>query len=506
MMALAYLYRPDLRKLVVQMLPFQTLIIIDKTAAIPVYQQIANQLIHLVRDGVLTPGSSLPGSREMALLLQVHRKTIVAAYQELFTQDWIETIPRKGVFVSQNLPDIKPRSFKASANTPAYAGNTGFSFHTIAAPTGMKLKAMECRYYINDGLPDPRMAPVDLLMREYRRLYNQAAQKKSVMFGDTTGDLNLRKEMVQFLSDTRGLNIDLNNILITHGAQMAIFIAARLILKPGDTVIVGEPSYYMADLIFQQSGARLIKVPVDENGIDVDAIEKICRKKKPALLYIIPHHHHPTTVTLSADRRMKLLELIRTYKFAVIEDDYDYDFHYSGGPILPLASAWHGGNVIYIGSLTKTMAASIRMGYMIAPKNFINEAARFRRIIDLRGDNLLEESLAVLFKQGDMQRHLKKSVKLYHERRDRFCHLLEKELGDVLSFQKPSGGMALWVRFHKKYPLPTMAARAAAHGLFMSDGSVYSTGAVNYNGLRIGFASLNDKEQDVIVGILKKLV
>jgi GntR family transcriptional regulator / MocR family aminotransferase len=152
------------------------------------------------------------------------------------------------------------------------------------------------------------------------------------------------------------------------------------------------------------------------------------------------------------------------------------------------------------------MAASIRLGYMIAPENFINEAARFRRIIDLRGDNLLEEAIAVLFKQGDMQRHLKKSVKLYHERRDRFCHLLEKEMGNVLTFQKPSGGLALWARFHKKYPLPTMATRAAAHGLFMSDGSVYSTGAVNHNGLRIGFASLNEKEQDAIVGILKKLV
>ena len=505
-MALAYLYRPDCRKLVVQMLPFQTLITIDKTAAIPVYQQIANQLIHLIRDGVITPGSSLPGSREMALLLQVHRKTIVAAYQELFTQDWIETIPRKGVLVSHNLPDIKPRSFKAAANIPAYAGNAGFTFHTIAAPPGMKLKAVEFRHYINDGLPDPRMAPVDLLMREYRSLYHHAAHKKTVMYGDTTGALNLRKEMVQFLSGTRGLNIDMNNILVTHGAQMAIFIAAQLLLQPGDTVIVGEPSYYMADLIFQQSGARLIKVPVDENGIDVDAIEKICRKKKTALLYIIPHHHHPTTVTLGADRRMKLLELIRTYKFAVIEDDYDYDFHYSGSPILPLASARHSGNVIYIGSLTKTMAASIRLGYMIAPENFINEAARFRRIIDLRGDNLLEEAIAVLFKQGDMQRHLKKSVKLYHERRDRFCHLLEKEMGNVLTFQKPSGGLALWARFHKKYPLPTMATRAAAHGLFMSDGSVYSTGAVNHNGLRIGFASLNEKEQDTIVGILKKLV
>lgn len=115
--------------------------------------------------------------------------------------------------------------------------------------------------------------------------------------------------MVQFLSATRGLNIDEHNILMTHGAQMAIYLAAKMILKPGATVITGEPNYFLADTVFRQSGAKLLRVPVDEHGMDVEAVARMCRKKRPDLLYIIHHHHHPTTVTLSADRRMKLLEL-----------------------------------------------------------------------------------------------------------------------------------------------------------------------------------------------------
>jgi GntR family transcriptional regulator/MocR family aminotransferase len=206
-----------------------------------------------------------------------------------------------------------------------------------------------------------------------------------------------------------------------------------MILKDGSAVVVGEPNYFMANMIFQQCGAKLVNVAVDDSGIDVDAIEKICKRKKPDMLYIIPHHHHPTTVTLSADRRMKLLQLIRAYKLPVIEDDYDYDFHYSSSPILPLASADHGGNVIYIGSLTKTLAPSIRVGYMVAPENFINETAQLRRLIDIRGDNLLEEALAVLFNNGTMQRHLKKSVKLYHQRRDILCKSVKKRNGCVIS-------------------------------------------------------------------------
>ena len=136
-------------------------------------------------------------------------------------------------------------------------------------------------------------------------------------------------------------------------------------MKPGAAVIVGEPSYRMANMIFEHFGARLIKVPVDDNGIDVDAIENICKKKRPDMLYVIPHHHHPTTVTLSANRRMKLLDIIRNFKLPVIEDDYDYDFHYNKTPILPLASADHNGYVLYIGSITKSFASSVRIGYLV---------------------------------------------------------------------------------------------------------------------------------------------
>jgi Transcriptional regulators containing a DNA-binding HTH domain and an aminotransferase domain (MocR family) and their eukaryotic orthologs len=501
---LGYLYSPVVTKPVVQMLPFQTLLTINKQSGAPVYQQISNGLINLIREGVIKPGAALPGSREMALLLKVHRKTIVAAYQELFMQDWIETIPRKGVIVSQRLPEIKPRSFKAAARIPAYAGNTGFTFNKTRVMLSSAARAADHRLIINDGFPDHRLAPIDLLMREYRSLYNSPGIKRYAAYGSALGPLSLRTAMVQFLSESRGLNITPGNVLLTHGAQMAIYIAAGMILQPGDTVLVGEPNYFLADVIFQQFGAKLVRIPLDENGIDVDAIAKICKRQKPRLLYIIPHHHHPTTVTLSADRRMKLLELIREYKLPVIEDDYDYDFHYSSSPILPLASADHGGNVIYIGSFTKTMATFVRVGYMIAPENFISEAALQRRTIDIRGDNLLEEALALLLKNGDMQRHLKKSVKVYHERRDLLCQLLERELKDAVTFRKPSGGMAVWTQFHEKYPLPAIAAKVSAQGLFMTDGSNYSYGTKNHNALRFGFASLNEKEMREVVAIIKQ--
>lgn len=486
------------------MLPFKTLISIDKSLDTAVYLQIANSLVNLIRSGIIKPGIMLPGSREMAAILEVHRKTVVAAYEELFVQDWIETIPRKGVMVSQQLPEIKPRSFDPGKNKSGYSSDAVFNFKKLTTATAAPPNTKEYKIIINDGFPDARIAPVGLLLKEYRNLFDGDAPNVLGMQGDRAGSFNLRTAIASFLSGTRGLTITAQNVLLSRGAQMAIYMAAAMILKHGSTVIVGEPNYFMANMIFEQFGATLIRVPVDENGIDVDAIERICQKKKPSLMYIIPHHHHPTTVTLSANRRMKLIQLITHYNIPVIEDDYDYDFHYSGNPIMPLASADHGGNVIYIGSLTKFLAPTLRVGYMAAPANFIQQAAQLKLMIDIRGDSLLEEALAALSAAGHIQRHLKKSVKLYHQRRDMFCDLLEQELKGIVSFTCPQGGMAVWAKFNKKYPLPVIAQRVAAQGLYMVNGSYYNTGSTSYNALRMGYASLNEKEMQQAVGIIKK--
>lgn len=484
------------------MIPFKTLIPIDRRGRSPVYQQIAHALVRLIREGVLRPGAALPSSRDMALLLGVHRKTVTAAYQELEGQDWVVVEGRKGVRVSPQLPVLKPRSFGQAQRSPGYRQQAGFIYRKTEPRLPAPAQGAH-RLVITDGSPDPRLAPVDALLKEYRSLYNRRPQHRQAQYPDQGGAAGLRSALASFLADTRGLDISPAHLLITAGAQMAIYVAARMILKPGSTVVVGQPNYAIADWVFEQCGARLLRVPVDDQGLDVDHIARLCRRRAPDLLYIIPHHHHPTTVTLSAERRMKLLELIREYRIPVIEDDYDYDFHYHNSPILPLASADHGGMVLHIGSVTKLLATNFRMGYLVAPEQFITSAIQQAKSIHIRGDYFLEEALGNLFRQGDMQRHIKKAVKIYHGRRDRFCGLLASELGDRVSFRRPLGGLAVWVRFAEGLPLAEVATRASRLGLYMSDGSFYDSGHVRYNGLRMGFAALEDREIDETVGILQ---
>jgi GntR family transcriptional regulator/MocR family aminotransferase len=491
----------------VQTLPFQSLIPIDRTAATPIYQQLANGMIKLIREGKIKPGYGLPASRALAEQMGLNRTTVVAAYEELRIQDWIEVLPRKGIFISSQLPVIKPRTFRNERRSTTDEDPEQDFFLKL---TSQKAAPPDKRPYlliVNDGYPDARMAPLSILFSKYRSLSGKNSLDKLLMSGTVAGSNNLRTELASFLSKTRGVDITADHVMATRGAQLAIYIAARMILKPGSTVIVGALSYHLANEVFVQAGATLRKVKVDENGMDVDEIEKICKEKRPDLLYIIPHHHHPTTVTLSSERRMKLLQIIQKYRLPVIEDDYDYDFHYDNRPILPLASADHKGLVVYIGSITKTLAPSIRMGYIVASKAFIWQAAQLRKVMEIRGDVLMEESVASLYSSGEMQRHINRSVKLYKIRRDMFCEMLVRELGDRVRFNKPSGGMAIWITFDQKYPLPELSKKLAIQGIYMNDGSQYDdTGEVAPNSLRIGFASMNEKEMKVLTGALGELL
>ncbi len=479
---------------------------IDKSLETPVYLQISGAIVHLIRMGRLQKGLRLPGSRELGEQLAVNRMTAVAAYEELAAQGWVTMEPRKGAFVKISPTLSSPRKILEIQETFELPDQTGFDFqHQKVIPSPSPEFPMATKLVLNDGYPDPRLAPMEDLLRSIRSLARKAANQKYLMPGGAQGTLILRETLASYLSDTRGLGLKAENILITKGAQMGIYLSAALLIKPGDGVISGEPGYAQADLTFQQAGAKIYPVNVDNDGVDIDQIERLCKTKKIRAIYVIPHHHHPTTTTLSPERRVRLLDLASTYRFALIEDDYDYDFHYAGKQMMPMASLDRKGNVIYVGTLTKSLAPAIRYGFIAAPASFIRSATQLRKYIDAQGDSLVENAVAALYKDGTIARHLKKSLKLYKERRDHFCALLQRELSTHIDFRVPEGGMAVWARFtHKK--LPEVAAAAYKKGLVISDGTDYDRGKNKYNSACLGFAALNETEQVKVVSILKEVL
>jgi GntR family transcriptional regulator/MocR family aminotransferase len=486
------------------MIVLTSLLTIDKKLSTPVYLQLANGITGLVRKGILKPGTALPSSRELAQSMQLHRKTVIAAYDELYAQNWVEVYPRKGIFIAKNLPVISSQPLPKNSPAQGVATQTHYTIGKEITLRQDMYKALPGKnLVINDGFPDTRLAPVDLLVREYRRFGNYHFTQRYLGYGPEQGAESLRRELARFFAETRGLHAGPENIMITKGVQMAMYLVSQLLLSKNDTVIVPDPGYQGANDVFEQAGARLAFVPVDDKGMDMAAVEEVCKNNKVKLLYVIPHHHRPTTVTLSPERRMQLLELARKYRFAIIEDDYDYDFRYDSNAVLPLASADDCGSVIYVGSFAKTLAPGIRIGFMVAPQNLIMQAARLRKLIDRQGEQLLEEAMANLLKNGDIGRHLKKTNKLYHERRDVFCALLNDKLHGKVSFKIPHGGFAVWTQYLQHIQPKQVAEKASVLGLTLSNGTGYYQQEKDNPGfVRLGFASMNVKELEQAVDIL----
>jgi GntR family transcriptional regulator/MocR family aminotransferase len=501
---LDYIYIPVFTINTAQLLPYKSLVQVDRNATISLHIQVCNIFIALITNGTLQPADLLPSSRVLAQLIGINRNTVKLAYEELISQGWAESLERKGIFVLSKLP-------VRSKTTPIDAGKHLDSkesfpwnndFEKILPNENLQNVALA----IDDGFPDVRLAPVDLLMREYRSLSRRYHGKNFLKYNNAMGSEQLRLALQHYLANSRGLITGAENILITKGSQMGIYLAAQLLIRPGDHIAVGVSNYGSADDTFKFSGANLLRIPVDEYGMDIDQLENALKKSKIKAVYVVPHHHFPTTVTMSMNRRLKLLNLAKEYSFAIIEDDYDFDFHYDNNPYLPLASIDHHHNVIYIGSISKTFAPALRIGFMVASSAFIEAAASIRQLIDKQGDTLLEEAIAVLFNDGEMDRHFRKSLKIYKQRRNSFCEMLKADFKDIIYFKIPEGGLGVWANFDPKIDLIKTSKEAVKNGLYIGNGTYYQNECFSPNALRMGFASLRDEEMLQALDILKKVI
>ena len=493
------------------MIPFKSLLAIDKASATPVFVQLSDQFAQLIRAGMLPAGQRLPGTRQLADLLAINRQTVVAAYDEAMAQGWLESRPGSGTFVAGHLPEVRPQTLNSGGNASTLnngittAIQPGYAFESLPFLVRPVL-TQSGELHLDDGFPDSRLAPLAELGRAYRSYFRWGNPQKHFGYGDTKGHPLLREQLAQYLNETRGLRTTPDNILITRGSIMGLHLASQVLLRPGDVVVTGETTWAGATMNFRKAGATVLTVPVDAHGIDVDALAVLAETTPIRLVSVTPHHHYPTTVTLRPDRRVRLLQLAEQHGFAILEDDYDYDFHYLSRPILPLASADPNGMVVYIGSLTKSVAPAFRVGYVVAPTALVDELARLRRIIDRQGDTMLEFAVGQLFKTGDLKRHFRKALRTYHARRDHFCNLLTTELPDVVQFTKPDGGLAVWATFGPAIDMEQLAERAAQNGLYIANGLIHNPSGQVMNGTRLGFASSTEAELERCVAVLKKVM
>lgn len=475
------------------MIHFSAFINIDKDSPEPYYMQVANQLADAIQKGYLKEGLKLPGSRKMAIQLGVHRNTVASSYELLADRGWVSAKSGQGTLVNYN----KNSQNALPEGHPVQAGFSFKRWSLLDSP----FESIQADILMDDGIPDSRIAHLDSIARLLHINMKRKGTVSKLSFNNHAAQQYFKERLTEYLNQSRGLRVKTDQVLVSRSQELGLYMIAETLLEPGDMVVVGELSYFATNMILQKTGAKMKTVPVDKEGIDVCALEELCKKKSIRMVYLNSHYHYPTTVTLSAERRIKLLELSHQYQFIILEDDYDFEFDYSGKPNLPIAAKDEKGMVIYIGTFGSTMPSAFRPGFIVAPTNLIKEIDKFRQVMDKYGDPIGELALGEMIEDREIQRHLKLILPEYKKRRDFTCTLLAKQLGDRLDFDVPDGGLAIWTTWNKDVNLLKMSKNCLKDGLYIPPYVLYQN--QNLRGFRIGFGSLAESEIATAIDIMK---
>ena len=476
---------------------FTRYIRIHRNKVEPIYLQIAYQFINAVQRGYLPLGTKISGSRVLAEELGVHRKTIIAAFDELQAQGWVEIIPKKGTFVGN------PQLTKTLTSTTNKREDAGFTFRKsflLDSP----FEKNECDYHFNDGQPDYRLVNLDELSRFYRSSLKRKQVLKRLGDFSSRGNPYFLSQLGYYLNVTRSIHVSKDNILVAKNKELLLFSLAKQLIQPGDCVLVGELSFFFANMIFQQAGATIKTIPLDKDGLDVSYIRSHFKKGEIRCLYLNSHNFYPTTIALSEKRRKELVQLAHDYSFIILEDNDDYEFQYEKSAIPSLFHLDNNGIVVYIGSFGKILNPTFQIGFMLAPKNFTQEMAKFLQVLEPQEDLVLEQVLGEMIEEGSGIRYQKKASKTYKEKRDDFAEILQENLGNVCSYEIPTGGLAFWIQFKVTISLNQLVKHCKKNNLFLPRICLYQNQQIT--ALRLGFGHLNKEEMTQVVLLLKKSV
>lgn len=478
---------------------FETIDIQSDTSQ-AIYIQIAQQITDAIQRGILPAGSKLPGTRQIAQIIGVHRKTVVAAFEELNVQDWVKTYPNKGTYVIENnLAEQRPlkSNYSKKFTPPSFSFKQTHLFDLPDYP-------QKTDYFFTDGTPDIRINAV----QQWQKYYTATARRKTV-WNNQKWYLPHRKplhaQLSNYLNITRGLRISSDNLLITQNAGMSLYLLTEILLDKEDTIAVAEKNYYKANMIFQKNGTKVKAIPTDKEGMNIDELEKICQESQIRAVYVMPHAHYPTTVSLSKTRRLKLLNLARQYDFIIIEDDWDYDLQYEKMSSLPLYSADDNDRVIYIGEIGKNLIPGYQAGFVAGNENLIRTLEQFSHTFTQGENVLMQMTLAEMLEEGEIQKHIKKSKKIYQQRRDYFGYLLNEWFSEDFDFSFPHGGLAFWLESkNRQFNLMKISQKCLENKLYIPPNLLYQN--QKESAMRLGFGHLNEQEAEKCLKILKETI
>lgn len=475
---------------------FLKYIVIDRISNTPMYVQMSFQIINLIKQNFLKNGDRMPSTRTLANLLNLHRNTVTSIYNELAAQGWITIIPKKGAFVV-NKKKSRLNKNEVQQHDKLSSDYCGFPIiNSQILATNHPTKKLN--FKADDGLCDSRLFPLS----SFSKYYTSEAKKtpKENAIGHHSISF-LKKQVANYLNVSHNTNINPKDLVIAQNKYLALYTVAQILLKPQDVIIVGELENSTVNKIFQQTGASIITIPIDKQGLIVDEINKYATKHCIRAIYCNTTHQYPTTVTMSLERRKELMSLAQKYSIAIIEDEPYSPHQYESNNIPNLSKFNFSNNLIQIGTIGYSINTSFQTSFIIAPQKMINEINNYFEMIIPEANSIQERVLATLIYEGEIYRLQKKAHTTYKNRRDYFCNLLKLIFGNEITVSIPTNGLAVWIQFSKNIPVTKIAQNAELNNLDIPYHLLYHN--QKYCGIRIGFAQWDEMESMIIVKNLK---
>jgi len=452
----------------------------------PRYLQLARALKQAILDGRCAPASRLPATRGLARELDLSRNTVLAAYEQLAAEGFIEGKVGSGCYVAsfaqaRPAPVTTPQSSRAGRPALARRGKRAEALYDRAIP-GRQHRGL--RYNLQYGLPmtNPQLASA------WRRELNHAAAHAQTDYPDAQGLPELRREVCAYLARRRGIVCAPEDVLIVAGTQQAFALSADVLLEEGDRVIFEDPHYQGARQLFQARGAKVVACRVDQDGIVTNALPT----KGARLAVVTPSHQFPTGAVLSLARRIELLARAERSACWLIEDDYDGEFRFDARPLAALKSLDRADRVIYIGTFSKVIFPALRLGYMVLPPGLRQAFVAAKWLTD-RGCPAIEQAaLARLIGSGAFERHLRQAAKVLKARRNALLVALRRHAGDFVQVADSSAGMHIlaWLPRHNAAQAQALVERARERGLGLYLIAPYFLSVSAQPGLLLGYADL----------------
>lgn len=441
--------------------------------------RIYRQLRDAVLEGRLRRGERLPATRELAERLQVSRSTVSTAYERLTAEGYLAARVGAGTFVAYTGAGASGRTVR-----PAGAARPAPRWRDIDDPLWTEPRPIA--YDFSVGSPDPALFPAET-WRHYVAAELRGGLVRAGLYGDPAGVERLREGIARHLGLARSVEASPGDVLVTHGAQQAFDLLARVLLRPGDTVAIEDPGYPPVRQLFETFGARVVPVPVDECGLRVDLLS-------PArLVYVTPSHQFPLGGVLPLERRVALLEWAARNDAVVIEDDYDSEYRFGSRPLDPLQRLDADGRVVYVGTFSKTMLPALRLGFVVAPPGLLPALRHAKRLSDWHNDVVTQRAMARFLDSGGFARHVRQATRVYEERHG----LLVAQAADLLPGFVPvpsAAGLHLALLAAEGSEEPAVdgrrvAERAAVAGVSVQPVSRFRAGA-GADGLLLGFGGI----------------